>query len=211
MGQLYQTDRAGYIGQLLSEAINDPSLAPAVRSHAARLLGTRAQAPPAPAGPDLDGLVIDLGNGQTVPLSALKESWAKDMEQKFAPVMQTAEQLRLANEHAQKTHQATEFAKGFISDLQKRPDFEALKPEIAKRLKAERLTTDHPSEVKAATYRIYMELSDQHRTTDIAKAKSDQLDDLQRRAAASTSPNPGSAAPSSPRSAKSFYDKSLQW
>jgi len=212
IGRLYSTDRLGYARQLLSDMSSDPQLGPQLRSELARMLGTRQQqAPPAPAGPDLDGLVIDLGGGQTVPLKALKEAWLGEAEQKFAPVVETANQLRQANEDAQKTREAMQFAKGFYADLQKRPDFEALKPEIAKRLSAERFTSDHPAEVRAATYRIYMELSDQHRTTDIAKAKSDQLDDLQRRAAASTSPNPGSAAPSTPRSPKSFYDRDLKW
>jgi len=212
IGKLYSTDRLGYARQLLSDMSSDPQLGPQLRSELARMLGTRQQqAPPAPAGPDLNGLVIDLGNGQTVPLSALKESWLGEMEQKFAPVVQTAKQLQEASEQAQKTHEATEFAKGFLADLQKRPDFDALKPEIAKRLAAERLTSDHPAEVRAATYRIYMELSDQHRTQSIAQAKSDQLDDLQRRAAASTSPKPRSAAHSSPRSPKSFYVRDLKW
>jgi hypothetical protein len=210
IAQLYQTDRLGYARQLLSEMSSDPQLGPQLRSELARMLGTRSAAP-APEGPNLDGLVIDLGNGQTVPLKALKESWLGEAEQKFAPVVQTAKQLQEERAQAQKAHEATEFARGFLADLQKRPDFESLKPEIAKRLAAERLASDHPSEVRAATYRIYMELSDQHRTQSIAQAKSDQLDDLQRRAAASTSPNPGSAAPSSPRSPKSFYDPALKW
>lgn len=212
IGQLYSTDRAGFIRQLLAEAINDPALAPAVRSEAARLLGTRqAQAAPEPEGPDLTNLVIDLGNGQTVPLAALKDAWSREMEQKFAPVVQTAQELREASAHLQQTQQAQQFASGFFKDLQKLPDFDALKPEIAKRLATERLGSDHPAEVQAATYRIYMDLQQSRKSQDIAQAKSDQLDDLQRRAAASTSPNPGSAAPSSPKKVTSFYDKSLQW
>lgn len=48
LGKLYTTDRAGYVRQLLSEAVTDPELAPIVRSEAARILAGSRQ-PHAPS------------------------------------------------------------------------------------------------------------------------------------------------------------------
>ena len=43
------------------------------------------------------------------------------------------------------------------------------------------------------------------------KAQAKLLDNLQQKATASTGVNPGSAAPSTPSSPRSFHDASLQW
>src|SRR3990167_4887959 len=46
IGQLYQQDRAGYLKQLTQEALADPTLAPIIRSEAARVLAGAKQAQP---------------------------------------------------------------------------------------------------------------------------------------------------------------------
>jgi hypothetical protein len=217
IGQLYTQDRAGYIRQLLADALNDQTLAPVVRSEAARFLSQGRGQGQAPAAVDLNPIPVQLEDGRTVPLftaeqhqALLQQELAKFREE-LAPVRQTAEELKAAKEQAARQQEADSFAKTFFGDLSKLPDFDALKPEIASRLAATTLASDHPKEVEAAVYRIYMDLSAARRTTDIAKAKSEQLDDLRRQAAASTSPNPGSAAPSTTRTPASFYDPALKW
>lgn len=53
IGQLYTTDRAGYVRQLLAEAVTDPTLAPIVRSEAARILAGSRSAPAPSFEPDI--------------------------------------------------------------------------------------------------------------------------------------------------------------
>jgi hypothetical protein len=83
LGQLYQTDRAGYIRQVLAEAITDPSLAPLVRSEAARVLGSR-QSPPQPAQTVPDVPIVNeqgqvVGNLRDIVQAHLAEYAAKEI------------------------------------------------------------------------------------------------------------------------------------
>lgn len=206
IGQLYARDRAGYVRQILSEAMSDPDLAPAIRSEAARLLGTRqAQAP---AGPDLDQVVIDLGNGQTVALGDLKAQWTQGVMQKLQPFVQTAEQVQQLQAQAVRQHDADTFASSFMGDLQKLPGFAKHKVEIARQLTTLQLPSDHPAEVRAATLQIYLSTV---LPTLSQNAQSQLLDTLQQKAAASSSVNPTRAAPSTGRKVTSFTDPALQW
>lgn len=221
IGQLYSTDRAGYIRQLLAEAVTDPALAQVVRSEAGRYLaGTRGQGALQPSPPpaiDLKPIPVQLEDGRTIPLysqeqidAVLEQRMAKFREE-LQPTVQTAKQLQDERRAVAEKAEADEWATGFLANLQKLPDFKALEPEVKQRLSQVQLRSGHSAELEAAAYRIYLELTNQRQASTIAKAKSDQLDDLRRHAAASSAPNPGSAAPTTPRSPRSFHDPSLQW
>lgn len=158
IGQMYAQDRAGYVRQMLAEAASDPELAPMVRSEAARLLSGGRQAQ---AAPDLSPIQVQMENGQTVGLytdqqvTAAIQQAMQGMEQKLAPLQQTHEQIVKAQAHMELMHEANRFAEGFGKDLQKLPHFAEHKAEIVSRLSQMRLGSDHPAEVRAATFQIY--------------------------------------------------------
>ncbi len=218
IGQRYQQDPMGYARQLLSEIAADPQHGPALRSELARMLGTRQQqAAPMPAAVDLNPIPVQLEDGRTVPLfsadqaRAMVEQELGKLRQEFEPALQTTQELKQREAHAAQVAEADRVAGDFLADIRKFPDFKALEPEIKQRLRTYQFRSANPEEVQAATYRIFLELSAQRKTADIAKAQSSQLDSLRRQAAASVSPNPGSAAATTVKSPKSFSDPSLVW
>jgi hypothetical protein len=131
LGQLYSTDRAGYVRQLLSEAVTDPDLAPVVRSEAARILaGSRQSAPdPLPDFPIIDG------EGNTVASLAevINRHVAAALDKEVKPLKQDFESRQ---QHEQ--HEKAEAAKTaavddiFTEAIDVLPQFEKHKTEIAK-------------------------------------------------------------------------------
>jgi hypothetical protein len=152
---------------------------------------------------------VQLENGQVIPLytadqlGALKQQWMQEMRTEFAPAQQTAEQFQKAAQHYERVQQADGFAKSFYGDLSKLPGFTEHKEAIRQELGTTRLETDHPAEVRAAALAIYNRVVVPKL---LAGRESKVLEDLQQRAHAATSVNPGSAAPSSPRAITSFKD-----
>lgn len=211
LGELYQQNPIGYAKQFFAEMMSHPEHGQSFRSELARALGTRQQAQAAPAV-DLQPKLVQLEDGSTVPLysqeqiDAVIEQRMAKLRQELQPTVQTAQELQRARREAAEKAQADTWARGFMSSLRKLPDYEALEPTVIERLKDFKPTTGHQAEIEAAAYRIYLELTHERKATDIAKAKSDQLDDLRRQAAASTAPNPGSAAPSTPKNVRKFSD-----
>jgi hypothetical protein len=219
LANLYSTDRAGYIRTLLSEAINDPQLAPAIRSEAARLLGTRAQSAPTPDAPVQmvpvqleDGTVVNMPRDPNAWMAQQRASLQAEMDAKYAPALSAADKLQKAEEHYAQSQEAQRFATSFGGDLTKLPHFAELKDTIREGLSKAQLASDHPAEVRAAALQVYIQaLSEKVLPNLSTKAQSQLLDSLQQKAAASNSVNPGSAAPSTPRSVTKFTDASLQW
>jgi hypothetical protein len=209
IGQTFAKDKPAFIREVIQDALNDPSLAPLVRSELARGLGTRQPQAAAPQAVDLAPFPIEMADGRVVPfytadqLGALKDQWMQEMRQEFAPAQQTAEQFQQAAAHYERVQQADGFAKSFYGDLAKLPGFTEHKALIRDALGQIHLETDHPAEVRAAVFAIY--------NRDVvpkllAARESSVLENLQQKAHASNSVNPGSAAPSSPRAIKSFAD-----
>lgn len=219
IGQLYTQDRAGYIRQILAEAVGDPNLAPVVRSEAARLLaGARGQQPAVAPEPQLvpvqleDGSVVQVPRDPAAWLAWHQQQWLSQVEQKIAPALQTAEEVKAAKEFAARSQQAQSFAQSFVGDLQALPHFAEVKADIYDRLSKATLQSDHPDEVKATAYRIYTQVFAEKVLPKLSQtAQAEQLDDLKRKAAASTVPNPNAAVPSTPRDIKSFNDPRLSW
>lgn len=219
IGQLYTQDRAGYIRQILAEAVGDPTLATVVRSEAARLLaGARGQQPAAAPEPQLvpvqleDGSVVQMPRDPAAWLAWHQQQWLSHVEQKIAPALQTAEDVKAAKEYAVRSQQAQSFAQSFVGDLQALPHFMEMKADIYERLSKTALKSDHPEEVKAAAYQIYTQVLAEKVLPKLSQsAQSEQLDELKRKAAASTVPNPHAAAPTTVREIRSFADARLKW
>lgn len=211
IGQLYSTDRAGFIRQVLSEAMSDPALSPLVKSEAARALGARSQQQAAqavnmqPRQVQLeDGTVMSMYSAEQI--AELKNGWTAELEQKFAPAMQTASEFKAAREHVERVKQANGFAAAFKADLQKLPQFEEHKAEIVQRLSTLKLQSDHPAEVRAATLALYNEIVLPKLARGLTQqAQSKLLDNLQQKAAASTGINPGGSAPATHKRVDSFH------
>ena len=212
IGQMYSTDRVGYIRTLLAEAINDPQLSPAIRSEAARLLGTRqqqAQPEPVQLVPVQleDGTIVQMPRDPQAWAAQLRQQWEADLDKKYAPALSAAEKLQKAEQRYQEEQQAKQFADGFGPELAKRPHFAELKDEIIARLSQAQLASDHPAEVRAAALAIYADLVSEKVLPNLSsQAQSKLLDNLQHKAQATTGVNPGGAAPSTSRKVTKFTD-----
>lgn len=207
IGQMYQRDPAGYVRQMLAEAMQNEQLAPMVRSEAARLLAG-ARGHQAPAEVNLQPVPVQLDNGQVVSLysaeqiAALKQQWSQELEQKFAPAMQMTEQFKAAQEQMVKQRDADVFAGSFSGELRKLPQFAEHKAEIAARLAQVQLQSDHPAEVKAAALAIYNEVV----LPKLQQAEQQKaVATLQQKAVAQTV-NPSRPAPSSGQRPRTFAD-----
>ena len=211
IAQTYTQDNPAFIRQILAEALADQQLAPAIRSELGRYLAQRQA-----AGPDLNPIPLALENGQTLPIytaeqiAALKQQWQDEIKREFEPIRTTVEQQRQAYEQAERLRQAEEFGRSTFADVQTWPgmDNPENRQKVAAELKAMRLESDDPREVQLALNTAYRKVV---LPSLNQRAESQLLDTLKRNAAASTSPNPGSAVPTAPKRIDSFHDKSLQW
>lgn len=212
IGQLYQADRPGFIRQVLAEAITDPTLAPLVRSEAARVLGSRQQ-PQAPQAPDLspDIPVLD-AHGQVVTQTysadrvqqivqqAIQDALGKEL----TPIKQDFES-RQQQEQARQQQQAlqSEVNEIYREATDVLPGFEDHKDEIAKVFAT--IPGDPAKALRAAWKQVVggkLAVADQ--------VKADTLKTLQTQAAASTV-NPAAANVSPTKRPSSFLDPSLRW
>jgi hypothetical protein len=104
VAQLYQQDRPGYIRQILAEAVQDPTLAPLVRSEAARLLGQR-QAAPVDLSPDIpvldeQGRVVAQSYSADRLKQVLQAEIAKALGEKVDPLLQERQERQTREQQA---------------------------------------------------------------------------------------------------------------
>lgn len=207
IGQLYQQDRAGYIRQVLAEAITDPTLAPLVRSEAARALASGRQiAQTPPAIPDVQvqdaqGQVI--GNLRDIVQAHLAEYAAKELQ----PLKQDFES-RQQRDQAERSTQALNTAMQDIYSeaLDVLPGFKEHEGEIAKVFATLR-GADPARDLRTAWKQVVGGTLGQ-----VNQVKAQTLDELKTKAAASAgSVNPGSAVVAATHRPTSFHDKSLKW
>lgn len=193
----------------------NPVYAQQLRSLAARQLAAgRGQTQP--AAPDLNPIPVQLEDGRTVSLysaeqiAALKAEWAEEIKREFAPVVQTVEEQRRATQQAETQRKAQEFGQTTFAELKTWPGMDLKENQVKVRdeLAAMRFDSDDPRDVTLALNAVYRKVV---LPTLNQKAQSQLLDNLQQKAAASTSPNPGSAVPTGQKSPTSFHDKSLIW
>jgi hypothetical protein len=211
-------DPVGLLQQLAERISADPVHGAKLRSLAARqLAAARGQQQQPQAQPDEmpqpDVAITDAqGNvvGQTYSAESqakrealLKQQWLSEIRKELEPVTQTVKEVK-----AQRAQEASKaFASSAFEELSSQlPEFEAHAKEIGQRLKALDLQTDEPAMLKLALKAIYADVVTPKREQQMAStAESKLLDNLQRKAAASTSVNPGSATPSTPRAVNSFH------
>jgi hypothetical protein len=212
----YKGDRVEFIQQLIAQAQAHPEDSAKLRSIAARTLGTRTQ-PAQPPAVDMTPTAVQLEDGRTVQLYSAEQLAAREsalqarLTEQFAPAMSAAEKMQQKAEQAEREQEATSFATSFLADVRTLPNFKDVEPQIKKDLAAmiqAGQVGDHPKELENAVRMLFLK----HGLSKLtATAQSQQLDSLQKRAAASTGINPGSAAPTSPRRPTSFNDPSLKW
>jgi hypothetical protein len=204
LGQLYQTDRAGYIRQVLAEAITDPTLAPLVRSEAARVLGSRQSQPqPAQTVPDVpivneQGQVV--GNLRDIVQAHLAEYAAKEI----APLKSDLQQ-RKAEADARKAHDElqTHVQDIYAEAVDLLPGFKEHEAEIAKVFAT---IPGDPAKAMRAAWKQVVGSTLANRDS----VRTATLDELKTKAAASAV-NPAQTAVTSTSRPKSFHDPSLKW
>ena len=219
------SDRIAGLQELVGELRReDPALEAQLRSFAARTLAQRAQTPPEPQEPQPD-IPIDIqredGTVERRHLYSaeqlakrdayLQQQWDRAMDQKIQPLRQTHDQLQAERAAAQAQAADQQFASGITSDIKSRPGV----TEDAMKAMAAAIANDPHLPAKPSYDQLALATERAYRTVVLPtlsrQAEAKLLDSLKTKATASTSVNPGSAAPSTPHSPRSFHDASLVW
>lgn len=209
-----QSDPRGFALGLLDEMTQHPEHAAAMRSELARRLGTRPVAsPPADTLPDPDVEITDgrgrvLGRTYSADLLAKRDAFLRrqmlqEVDAKYAPHLETLQTIQAERQRLDAEHQAQGFASTFTTELAALPLFTQHQAEIGQALAQVRLSSDHPDAVRAAAYQAYFRIVGPKLQQGSQQAV---LADLQRKAHASSSVNPGAAVSSTPARARSFHD-----
>ena len=210
IGRLYQTDRVGYLRNVIAESLADQDLAPLIRSEAARVLaGARGQAPEPAIEPDIpvydaQGQLVaqtfSADRVQQIVQRAIQEAIGKEVN----PIKQTFAQQQAAVKAAEQRQQTERQINAIYSRAEKLPLFKEHDAEIAQAMT--KFTDAHPSEqVYLAWAEVVLPKLDQ-------KSQAKLLGHLQTQAAgASVQPNAStSSAPpkfKSFREAAEYYEK----
>lgn len=184
MAQWYRqahADPLTFATELVTALQQDPRYAQQLRSMAARALQQgRGQAPPS------DLPVIQLEDGRTVDLNALRAQWMEEADAKYGPALQTAQELKAEREQVRAQAQADTFAKDFLTDVRREPLFTDLEPqikaELARAIQAGQVG-DHPKELENAVRTIYIRLAIPQLQSTTQRT---MLQDIHRKAAAGT-------------------------
>lgn len=211
-------DPMAFFAQQFADLAQHPTYSQQLRTFLGQQFGglrqQRQAAPATPQEPQPDVAIYnDQGQevGRTFSAKALAERDAflkhqllQEVNQSFAPEMQTLKTIQQERQQQAAQTQASEFASSLVQEFQSIPGFDpkthgpALAAEIAKI----QLAPDaHPAVVEAAARKAVLNVV---LPTLGQKAQSSLLDNLQKKAAANTSVNPGSTAPSTPRAYTSF-------
>ena len=211
-------DPNGFALGLLDELSQSPQHSQAIRSELARRLGTRQgkETTDGPPAPDVDitdaaGNIVGRGFSDTAVLKLMEHARrqiAQEVDAKYAPHLQTLGEIEKERRSLAEQREATARADEFMGELKTLPMFDENKRAIGEMLKTMRLASDHPDAVKAAAYSAYLKVVTPKLQNGTKQAV---VADLQRKAHASTSVNPASAAPSTPKSPASFFDPALEW
>lgn len=201
------------IGRMSGHAVHGERLMSLAGSALAKGRGQQA----APAAVDLNPIAVELADGRVIQVHTAEQVAAREQQliaqqdQKYAPALQTAAELKQEREQAAVSAATTKWMGEFYPQIESLPNYAEVKPKMAADLDAmikAGQVGDNTFDLENAVRSLYIKHALPLRD---ATAQSRQLDDLQRKAAASTGINPGSAAPTSPRRPMSFDDKSLKW
>jgi len=213
LGQLYTQDRAGYVRQLLAEAVSDPTLAPVVRSEAARILGHRKAADP-DLSPDIP-VVDESGNvvNQSYSADRMRQVVAAEIakalgpvSERFNPLLQEREQRQVQEQAAEQTRQLEAYVQDLYTEaVEVLPHFKEHEAEIAA------VMATIPGNEAKAMRKAWAQVVGPKMA---AKATTTVLDSFKQKAAAQTVDGSGKAAssPSRPQTPQELaaYMRQLQ-
>jgi hypothetical protein len=205
LARTLQSDPVAGLQQLIGEIRKDPKYDAQLKSLAARQLSQRST-PPAPS---LQPIQVQLDNGQQVGLysseqiAAMFDQRLASVQEDMTPLKQALETAKAERAAAEQQHQVQQFVTTTYDDLKTWPGMD--KPEnqqmIAQALSQAPIDPNDPREVALALNAVYRK----HVLPTLNQAaESKLLDSLKTKAAASTSVNPGSSAPSTSRAVTRF-------
>lgn len=211
-------DAVAGVQSLLAELRKDPQINAALNSLAAKQLAALRNQPHEPdanAEPkylvqQADGSVVFDPNAHTQWQQWFQRQLLSQVEQKFEPVTKTIGDLQAEKAAAQQAQAVESFTNTTLADLKTWPlmDDDANLKLVGEELAKAQVDPNDARAIQLAVHTIYRT----HIVPKLsAKSESSLLETLQRKAAASTSVNPASAAASAPGKVTSFYDRSLQW
>jgi hypothetical protein len=188
---------------------NSPHYAEQARSFAGKLLGSKAQAEDAEPQPDLIG---QDANGQFRVYSAeqlaKREAWLErrmvgQLEQRFQPLLQAHQQAQQREQQQARDVQEAGAAKAEFDAFKDRPHFAEHKADILAFMQAKQWQVPLSD---AYNHILVTKVIPKLQETGKAQA----MADFQKQAQASSA-KPSSAAPVTPATPKSFFDKDLVW
>jgi hypothetical protein len=197
--------------QLIAEVRKNPQYDAQLKSLAARALSQRS-APQIPAEPQMvnvqleDGSVVPMPRDPAAWLAHHEQRWLSQIEQKFQPVTRTIENLQQREAAAERAQQIQAFTDTTFNDAVTWQGMDSKDNQIAvaQRMAQMGIPDDaSPEAVKLALHTAWRQVV-VPKLAQSTEAK--LLDSLKTKAAASSSVNPGSAAPSASRQVTRFQD-----
>ena len=185
LAKRFQTDRVGYIRDLIAEAHADPQLSQALRSEAARLLSAGRQAPTMPP-PDVeitDGAGNVIGRTYSDTQLAKRDTFIRDqilgtVRQELAPTLETVQSIRDKAAQEQADAAGKQFATAFVGELKTLPHFEAHKAaigmDVARQAQAYQQAHPHAA-VDATEYQSWLEAATLRAYHRVVTAQQDTL------------------------------------
>jgi hypothetical protein len=211
-------DPMAFFAQQFADLAQHPDYGPKLRTFLGQQFGglRQRQTPDQPQEPQPDVAIYDQQGqevGRTFSAQALAQRDAireqqllQKVTQSLAPDLQTLKTIQQERATAAMTEQAQSFASTLFDEFKSIPGFDEKThgPLMAEEIAKLQLPKDaHPAVVEALARKVLLKVV---LPTLGHKAESALLDTLQRKAAANSSVNPGSAAPSTPKSVTRFQD-----
>jgi hypothetical protein len=194
---------------LMAEIRKDPANDARLRSLAARALSQRSQ--PQATEPQMvqvqleDGSVVPMPRDPAAWLEHQKQQWLSQVKQELQPVIKTHEDLQAERRVEAQNQHVKQVTDETFNDASTWAGMDSSENRIAV---AQRLQTLVPED--ASIEQVQLALNKAYRQVVLPKLSQSTearlLDSLKTRAAASTSVNPGSAAPSASRQVTRFQD-----
>lgn len=208
LGQRYQSDKPGFIREVLAEALQDATLAPLIRSEAARALSS-GRGQPAAQEPDLspDIPVMD-ANGQIVAQTFSAQKVQQIVERAIAQAVKPLQQdfqTRQQREQAAKQEQeiSTAATDIYTEALDVLPGFKDHQDAIQK------VFLTIPGDPAKALRQAWKQVVG-GTLSNADQVRAEQLKALQTKAASSV-PNPAAASSAPAQRPRSFHDPALKW
>ena len=208
VAQLYQSDRVGFIRQVMAEGLTDPQTAALLRSEAARVLGSRPSAEP-DLSPDIP-VYDDTGKevNRTYSASRMQQIVEKTIQDVLAKDMAPLKADYDSRQRQEQAAKATAELNARVDDIYQEaltvlPGFKEHEADIQKAFAT--IAGDPAKALRAAWKQVVG-----HKLGLADQVKAQQLDELKQKASAG-SVNPTAAVVPSSRRPASLLDRSLSW